>query len=190
MSRYTLLICTFILLLSSGHGIRSLYRPTYEQTTCPWQWWYDYEIPAPTRPDEITWVVGPTTCTGLMTSDIPETKNTPYITPDEWSLFAATVWTVVELTVPPPTQDASHITNSEAVKPKETETLHITSAVKGIGPEEAKRQTEGMSTAKTKENRQVDSIEAKSSCEYHFFCSVFSQFQLNPYFSTSLDCLN
>ncbi|KAK7722197.1 hypothetical protein SLS64_000730 [Diaporthe eres] len=98
-----------------------------------------------------------------MTSDIPETKNTPYTTPDEWSLFAATVWTVVELTVPPPTQDASHITNSQAVKPKETETLHITSAVKGIGPEEAKRQTEGMSTAKTKENRQVDSIEAKSS---------------------------
>lgn len=179
MSFYALLICTLILLLPPGHCNPVLYHYTRAQTTCSWQWYWLDAIPTPTRTDEVTWIVAPTPCTGLMTSDIQETKTTPYIIHhDEWFVFAAAVWTIVELTVPPPpTQDAGDTTDSKAMKPKETEDLHITSAVKSIDSEEAKRQTEGLPTEKNKENRQVDSIEAKSSGECPFL-------QLNPHSST------
>lgn len=180
MSCYALLICTFIVLLPSGYGNPVLYHYTREQTTCPWQWLREDAIPTPTWPDVVTWIVAPTTPTGFMTSDIPETKKTPYTINDEWFVFVAPVWTIVELTVPPPTQDAGDVTSSKAMKPEETEALHITSAVKSIDSQVAKRQTEGMSTEKNKENRQVDSTEAKSSCEYHFLSRVLPRFQLNP----------
>lgn len=101
-----------------------------------------------------------------MTSDILETKKTPYIIKDDWHVLAAGVWTIVELTVPASTQDAGDTTKPQAMKPEETETLHVTSAVKDIHSEQAKRQEEGMSTEKNKENCQVGSTEAKSGCEY------------------------
>ncbi|KKY31230.1 hypothetical protein UCDDA912_g08833 [Diaporthe ampelina] len=97
-----------------------------------------------------------------MTTDIPETKSTPYTIHDDWFVLAAEVWTIVELTVPPPTQDAGDIIKHQAMKPGETEALHVTSAVKDIRSEQAKRLEEGLSTEKDKENCQVGSIRAKS----------------------------
>lgn len=167
MSYHALLICIFILLPFGGCN-PALNWFTRAQTTCPWEWWEEDPI---TGTDEIFWIVAPTadcsitTCTGFMTSDIPETKKTPYTIHDEWYLVAAEVWTIVELTVPAQTQDAGDITQSKATKLEETEALQINSAVKGIKAEETKRQTQGVATEKNKENRQVNPVEAQSGCE-------------------------
>lgn len=100
-----------------------------------------------------------------MTLRYPRTEKTSYTVHDDWFVFAAAVWTIVELTVPRPTQDASDITNAVAMKPEETEAPRATSAVKYLGLEEAKRQTEGISTEKSKENCQANSIEVNPGCE-------------------------
>lgn len=168
MAHHALLICIFILLLSFGRCNPVLHWFTRAQTTCPWQWWWEDPI---TRTDEIAWTVASTahcsitTCTGFMTSDIPETKKTPYTIHDEWFLVLAEVWTIVELTVPAQTQDAGETTKTKATEPEETEALRTTSAVKGINSEDIKRQTEGVCMEKDKENRLVNSVEAKSACE-------------------------
>lgn len=171
MSRHVLLICILTLLLPSGYCNPVLYYYTRDQTTCPWVWWWVDPISFPTWADEVSWIVAPTadcfitTCTGFMTTDIPETKSTPYTIHDDWFVLAAEVWTIVELTVPPPTQDAGDIIKHQAMKPGETEALHVTSAVKDIRSEQAKRLEEGLSTEKDKENCQVGSIRAKSGSE-------------------------
>lgn len=51
------------------------------------------------------------------------------------------------------------------MKPEETETPRATSAVKYLGLEEVKRQTEGISAEKNNENCQVNSIEVNTGCE-------------------------
>jgi hypothetical protein len=127
-----------------------------------------------------------------MPSDIPETKNTPYTIRHDWSVLAADVWMIVELTVPPPTQDAGGTDRPEAVNPQEAETLRVTSAVSGIKSEgvEGHLQAEGTSTEKNKENCQMESIEAKPGCELHFSYHLFSHWQLNPHYSMPFDFLN
>lgn len=164
MSHYATLICILLLLLPAGHCNPVLHHYTDAQTTCPWLWWKEAPIPCPTSTDGVYWIIklpsgrSVTTCTGFMTSYIPETKKTPYTIHKEWFLIAAEIWTVVELTVPPPTQDAGDNTKAKTVKPAETEAVHITSTVKEASSEEAKSE-------KNKENCPVTSVEATSRCE-------------------------
>lgn len=121
-------------------------------------------MPCPTNTDGVYWIIAPTTdcsittCTEFMISDIPETKKTPYTIRNEWLLVAAEIWTIVELTVPPPTQDASDNTGAKTIEPEEIKATHVTSAVKSDNSENAK-------TEKNKENCPVTSVEAKSGCE-------------------------
>lgn len=159
MSHYATLICILLLLLPAGHCNPVLHHYTDAQTTCPWLWWKEAPIPCPTSTDGVYWIIklpsgrSVTTRTGFMTSYIPETKKTPYTIRKEWFLIAAETWTIVELTVPPPTQDAGDNTKAKAVKPEETEAVHTTATVKEANSE------------KNKENCQVTSIEATSGCE-------------------------
>lgn len=118
----------------------------------------------PWNTDGVYWIIALpagcaiTTSTGFMTSGIPETKENPYTIHNKWFLIAAEVWTIVELTIPPPTQDAGDNTKAKAIKPVETEAAHVTSLVKGAN-------SEGAKSEKNKENCPVTSVEAKSGCE-------------------------
>lgn len=126
-----------------------------------------------TRADELFWIVAhtadcsATTRMGFMTSDIPETKETPYTTRDDWVLIVAAVWTIIELTVPTPTQDAGDTTGPKAVKPESNEAPQATSVVKGIKPQEDKRLAEGTATKKNKENCQIPTLASIGDCKCH-----------------------